>query len=105
MFWKKKFNISVGDNRVLKTESEIREYIRHIETEKWAIKKELDVIKPILEDPRITPAISKACSECTFAVFGSQYYTTYPNHVHVGKQLLGCRKDGLCEDFKPLEDE
>ena len=105
MFWKKKFRIETNTGHILKTESEIQEYISHLETEKWAIQRELDEIKPILEDPRIVPAISKNCEECAFAVFGHKYYTSYPNHVHVCKQLLGCRKEALCDDFKSLEDE
>lgn len=105
MFWKRKIRIKTCTGEILETDYEIQKYIRHIETEKLAIQKELDAIIPIIEDPRIVPAISKECEGCKFAVFGTTYFTTHANHLGTGKQLLGCRKDGLCDDFVAVESE
>lgn len=54
---------------------------------------ELTRIKPILEHKDFKPAISKDCADCKFAV-KSQW-----NH-----EILGCRKNNLCEDFSLKEE-
>ena len=115
MFWKKKkdvskpeLNIRTRNNGVLHKEREIQEYIWYLEKEKVGLTEELNAIRPILEDPNIKPPVSAKCSECKFAVFGPKHHmvtSAYSVHRATTQQLLGCRKDGLCDDFKPMEDE
>lgn len=106
MFWTKgkKYHFTTEDE-VLKMDKATYDYIRKLNAEKKALEKELKAIKPILMDPNIEPAKSKDCGECNFAVFGPKYYVNHYNTVTVGNQLLGCRRHGLCEDFKPREEE
>lgn len=55
--------------------------------------EELKEIKPIIEHKDFKPALSKECADCRFVIM-------HPwNH-----EVLGCRKDNLCEDFKPLKE-
>lgn len=106
MFWTKgkKYHFTTEDE-VLKMDKATYDYIRKLNAEKKALEKELISIKPILEDPRLQPAVSKKCAECHFAVFGTAYYTFDINRVGTRKELLGCRRRGLCNDFKPAEVE
>lgn len=51
------------------------------------IKKSIDKLTPIMEHPKIKPAISSECGCCKYVVrnlFG---------------EVIGCRKDIVCEDF------
>lgn len=106
MFWTKgkKYHFTTEDE-VLKMDKATYDYIRKLNAEKKALEKELISIKPILEDPRLQPAVSKACRECEFAVFGSSYSTIASSKIGMYKDLLGCRRRGLCDDFKPVEVE
>lgn len=115
MFWKKSKTEEVDlyhittDNEILEMNKAVFIHINELnkeklalEKEKLALEKELNAIKPILEDPRLEPAVSKTCDECRFAVYGDRYLVNdWNGGLNVTKQLLGCRKHGLCEDFKP----
>ena len=106
MFWSKgKARHFVTDDEVLTMNKATYDYLKGVVAQNKALEKELEAIKPILMDPNIEPAKSKDCSECNFAVFGPKYYVNHNNTVTVGNQLLGCRRHGLCEDFKPREEE
>ena len=61
--------------------------------ENEALRHELEGIKPILENPEYELPKSQACQDCVYAVFNRW------NH-----DVVGCRKNALCDDFKPMED-
>lgn len=62
----------------------------HIENENQRLECELNAIKPILNSNDYKPAISEDCDSCVYVV-----RSTYSGKV------LGCRKDNVCDDYKP----
>ena len=85
---------------VYKAEPELTDFIQallsytsDLEYEKEELHKELEAIKPIINNPNYKPAISSSCMECKFAAYSS-----------FDKKLIGCRKHMLCEDFKKEEE-
>lgn len=71
----------------------LKEELRAIKFENATLKRELELIKPALEDKRITPPASKACEDCKFSVLSPW-----------NRQVIGCRKNALCDDFSKRED-
>ena len=66
--------------------------IEELETLKWdngELKRELKLIKPIINTPGFKPAASEKCEHCKFS-----YFSDYE-----GNELLGCIKDVVCGDF------
>lgn len=53
------------------------------------LKNELNEIKPIVEDKKLKPAISKDCAYCKFVV-----------RSRSDNSVIGCCKDNVCEDFR-----
>lgn len=54
---------------------------------------EVKAIKPILDHKDFKPAVSRECADCKLVV-----KSPWNNEV------LGCRKDNLCDDFSPKEE-
>lgn len=71
----------------------IRSHMEALELENEGLKAELEAIKPVIENPDYKPPKSRDCCDCKFAV-----YNPWDNI-----SVIGCRKDSLCEDFKPKE--
>ena len=69
------------------------DYIHDIRFEKHQLEAELKAIKPILENKDYKPAITKDCGDCRYVV-RSKY----------SGDIIGCRKDIVCEDFKEKEE-
>lgn len=67
----------------------IEKKIRNIEHENMMLRGELEAIKPVLENKNHKPAMSKDCDECKYCVRSSW-----------NGEVIGCRKDNVCEDFK-----
>lgn len=70
----------------------LQKYINDLEFEKLKLIQELGVTKPILKSGDYKPAISRDCADCKYAA-----RSTWNGDV------LGCRKDNLCDDFIPVE--
>ena len=62
----------------------------NIEYKTQRLESELNAIKPILNSNDYKPAISEDCDSCVYVVC-----STYSGKV------LGCRKDNVCNDYKP----
>ena len=68
--------------------NEVRTENVELKIQNRELKRKLDEIKPILANHQLKPAISKDCSECRYVVKSKD-----------GFDILGCRKDAVCEDF------
>ena len=80
--------------------AEVFEYIHKLRREindlKFDISKlnsELNCLKPVLADAKIAPPVSKECTNCIYSV-----RSRWDGHV------IGCRKESVCDDFKPKEE-
>lgn len=77
-------------NRTQKLEKEIDD----LKVKNQKLQNELNTIKPVLETGKLKPAASALCGDCRFAV-----------KSRWNKQILGCCRDSVCEDFRPEGDE
>lgn len=101
MFWKKnKIDRIIIDGYTIRVDNAAYDYIRLLteklqtaERDAYRYRSELNHIKPILKNKDFKPAISADCRNCIYVV-----KTPWDGCV------LGCRKDNLCEDFKPMEE-
>lgn len=68
--------------------------LRKVKHELEEIKHELEEIKPVVESKNYKPAISEDCLCCKYVIRST-----------VTGNIIGCRKDNVCEDFvKESED-
>ena len=74
---------------------EVRHYMLQLKIENESLKGELKAIKPVIESPDYKPPKSRECSGCQYAVYSPW------DRISV----IGCRKDCLCEDFKPKKED
>lgn len=103
MFGKKKENtyyIPI-ENGVLSVDKATYDYIMKLRQEatdakheKIKVEAELSVIKPIIESKQYEPAISSDCDLCKFVV-----RSVWNNDI------IGCRKNSVCEDYAPKEED
>lgn len=70
-----------------------RKEIAKLKSKNEALRSELKAIKPVIESPDYKPPKSRECSDCHYAVYSPW------DRISV----IGCRKDSLCDDFKPKE--
>ena len=54
------------------------------------LKKEIAMLKPIIETSGFRPAVSDKCDQCKYA-----YFSDYDTSV-----VIGCCKGMVCEDFE-----
>lgn len=73
---------------------QLRNDMNDIKHEKIKVEAELRAIKPVIESKQYEPAISSDCGECKFVV-----RSMWSNDI------IGCRKNGVCEDYAPKEEE
>lgn len=69
--------------------------IEELETLKYdngELKRELELIKPVINTPGFKPAVSVRCDQCEYS-----YFSDY------NSELLGCCKNVVCEDFEARE--
>ena len=78
---------------------EVKRYIdEYIQTNKnlldknWSLEQQLERIKPIVEDKKLKPALSRNCSGCKYVVKSSW-----------NGEPLKCCRDSVCEDYTPKE--
>lgn len=57
------------------------------------LRKKIDEIQTYSKQEGYTPAISRECIDCAYVIESG--YSGY------GGRIIGCRKNMLCEDFKP----
>lgn len=89
--------IPLGDrDETFNVDLEVYNYMRHlefkcarIEAEKSGLERELDAIRPIINDEHFETAISAGCGECKYVV-RSPY----------NGRILGCRRKNVCEGFE-----
>lgn len=81
------------NGKIYEVNEAVYNYITALEKDLYKVKGELEIIKPILENKDLKPAISKDCQDCKYAV--KSRWNGDP---------LGCRKDNLCPDFTPMEE-
>lgn len=72
----------------------LEEMVFYLNIEKERLELELKEIKPVVEDKRLEPALSKYCGDCKYSV-----RTTWDNEV------IGCRRSAVCDDFTPKEED
>lgn len=72
----------------------LRDELRDTKHELTVMECELKRIKPIIEHKDFKPAVSKDCADCQFVVKSPWDH-----------EVLGCRKDNLCEDFRKKEEQ
>lgn len=105
--FKKKTEIRFGScNKRYIVENEVANHIDKLEKDlrnmkygmddwrqkSYELQRELDAIKPIVQNKNYEPAISKDCRDCIY-VIKSPY----------SGEILGCRKNNVCGDFKEKE--
>lgn len=98
-------NLGLGNDEIEyriahKVTLNVYNYISNLRTENRDLKREneklnyeLKYIKPIVENKELKPAISKNCEDCIYCI-KSPFYR---------KDILGCIKDNVCDDFKKGE--
>lgn len=80
------------DGRVFNYVTELKEEIRDLKHKESELEGELKAIKPIVERKDYKPAVSEDCYNCMYVVKSPW-----------NGNILGCRKDNVCEDYKPEE--
>ena len=80
------------DGHVFNYIVELKQEISNLKRTKIELERELKAIKPIVERKEYKPAISEDCYNCIYVV-----KSPFNNNI------LGCRKDNVCEDYKPEE--
>ena len=98
-------SVNFGNDRIEyrivdKVTLDVYNYISNLRTENCDLKREngkldseLKSIKPIVEKKELKPAISENCEDCIYCI-KSPFYR---------KDILGCIKDNVCDDFKKGE--
>lgn len=74
--------------------AKLEEELDELKRKNQKLQGELDTIKPVLETGKLKPAVSGLCKDCRFAV-----------KSHWNRQILGCCRGCVCEDFRPEDDE
>lgn len=90
--------ILVLDEKVFRVDKKVYDYIKSLEDKERELSKvqhELEAIKPIFESKDYKPAISEDCGKCKYVVRSSYY----------NGRIIGCRKDNVCEDYSPIDEE
>lgn len=80
------------DGHVFNYVLELKQEISSLKHTKIELERELKAIKPIVERKEYKPAVSEDCFNCIYVVKSS-----------FNGDILGCRKDNVCEDYKPEE--
>lgn len=100
--------VDIGNGTCVIVPKEVSKYIKELQDKiyklntenfnltnaKFDLLKELDEIKPVINDKNYEPAISRDCADCKYAVKGMW-----------SRNLIGCRKNNVCEDFVPMKEE
>lgn len=73
--------------------NELRDKYREAIHDKGYAEKELEAIKPIFEEGKLKPAVTRNCGVCRFVV-----------RSVFSQDIIGCRKDAVCEDFCKQEE-
>ena len=82
------------DKNALVYIKETIEKIERLKNENYRLSSELKAIKPVVESADYKPALSADCQDCIYCV-----------KSRWSGEILGCRKDNICEDFKRGEKE
>ena len=80
------------------------DYINKLKEAYFSVKKELDAITPIIDSPNFTPAISKECADCKYVIFNPASLKINMLGEVIHKEVMGCRRNSLCEDFVKREE-
>lgn len=78
------------ENKVKELREENLRYRREIHglrIENERLRISLEPFKPILENPKLKPAITPFCELCDYRVMS-------------GSNVVGCCKDSVCDDYK-----
>lgn len=78
-------------------DKEVYDYIEQLQNKEFELSKvrnELEAVKPIFESKDYKPAISEDCGKCKYVVRSSY-----------NGRIIGCRKDNVCEDYSPIDEE
>lgn len=96
IFGKKKekddYCIVIIKGELYHVDSKVKEYINQLEEiqfEKRKLERELETIKPVLENPDLKQALSEKCNDCRFVV-----RSKWNGHI------LGCKKGIVCDDYE-----
>ena len=91
--------VDIGDGNCFMVPREVSTYIDSLKDENFELMKskqsllmELDSIKPVINSPGYEPALSRDCGDCKYVVRGRW-----------NGEIIGCRKNNVCEDFVPRE--
>lgn len=72
---------------------ELLDKIINLERDKIKAEAELRALKPVVKNKGWKPAMSSDCGECVYVVRSKW-----------NRDIIGCRKDCVCEDFKSKEE-
>lgn len=85
------YPMSVSEN-VKKYVTKLELKLNNTEYELSKARQELKAIKPVIETGKLKPAVSKYCGDCKHCVKSTW-----------NSDILGCNKDCICGDFKPID--
>lgn len=93
--------VDIGTGNCFEVHSEVAKYINSLKEENFELMKskqsllmELDSIKPVINSPGYEPALSRDCGDCKYVARGRW-----------NGEIIGCRKNNVCDDFVPMEGE
>ena len=78
------------ENEIVELKAEKLRYHRKIDElskENARLRMSLEPFKPVLENPKLKPAITPFCELCDYRVMS-------------GSNVVGCCKDSVCDDFE-----
>ena len=81
------------ENKVKELREENLRYLQEmhgLRKENARLRKSLEPFKPVLEHPKLKPAITPFCELCDYRVMS-------------GSNVVGCCKDSVCDDFTRRE--
>ena len=89
-----------SNNKIIYADKDTYECIENLKADIRRLTKErndaiasLNAIKPIVEHKDYRPALSRDCCNCKFVV-----------RSHWDGDIIGCRKENVCNDFKSVEE-
>lgn len=81
------------DSRVARHFENLEYENRKLKNDVEELRKKIDEIQTYSKQEGYAPAISRECGDCKYVITS--------RHRGYGGSIIGCRKNMICEDFKP----
>ena len=81
------------DSRVARHFENLEYENKRLKNDVEELRKKIDEIQTYSKQEGYAPAISRECGDCKYVITS--------RHLGYGGSIIGCRKNMLCEDFKP----